>query len=131
MMKKFELKGSQKEPKLVLDLRNGSIKILGRSTMVNPHDFYSSVLKLVDDYCKQPLKKSFLMIDLEYYNTLTVKYLLRITELMSKINLKEGYEIKMNWYFEAEDIGIAEDIKLISEIIQFKINAIEHEYEFA
>jgi len=116
---------------LVLDLRNGSIKILGRSTMVNPHDFYSSVLKLVDDYCKQPLKKSFLMIDLEYYNTLSVKYLLRITELISKINLKEGYEIKINWYFDAEEIGIAEDIKLISEIIQFKINAIEHEYEFA
>ena len=43
MMKKFELKGSQKEPKLVLDLRNGSIKILGRSTMTNPYDFYSSV----------------------------------------------------------------------------------------
>ena len=130
-MKKIEIFGTNREPKLVLDLKNGVIKILGRSTMTNPYDFYSSVLKLIEDYCKQPQKKSFLMIDLEYYNTLSAKYLLRITALMSKINLKDGYQLKINWYFDAEDVGIVEDIKLISEIIQFKINAIEHEYELA
>ncbi len=130
-MKKIEIVGTNKEPKLVLDLKNGVIKILGRSTMTNPYDFYSSVLCLIEDYSKQPQRKSFLMIDLEYYNTISVKYLLRIVELMSKINQKEGYELKINWYFNSEDIGIEEDIKLISEITQFKINAIVNEYEFA
>jgi len=130
-MKKIETIGKQKEPKLFLDLKTGMIKIFGRSTMTNPYDFYPSVINLLEEYCKYPAKKSLLMIDLTYYNTSSAKYLLKIAEVMSSIQKKENYEIKINWYYEPDDLFIEEDIKLISDIIQFKINAIEHECEFA
>jgi len=126
--KKIEFKGSNKSPKMVFDLQSGIIKILGRSTMVNPQYFYPSVISLIKEYCADPEKKTLLIIDLEYFNTLSARYILKITKLLARINLKEGYEAKINWFFDPEDLGLKEEINLFNEIIQHKINAIEYEY---
>ena len=126
-MKKIELKGNNKAPKMVFDLKSGIIKILGRSTMINPQDYYPSIITLIENYCKDPQQKTFLIIDLDYYNTLSAKYLLKIVELMSKIKKQDGCEVKINWYYDSDDLGLKEEINLFSEIIQFRINAVEYE----
>lgn len=130
-MKKIEIKGSNKTPRLVIDSSSGIIKILGRSTMINPHSFYPNFIELINNYCENPYKNTYLIIDLEHYNSLSLRYLLNVIDLISKIDIKNGYNVNINWYYDSDDKGIEEDIEVISNIIQFKINALEYEYELA
>jgi len=127
-MKLLETKGSYQTPKMVFDLSNGIIKIIGRSTLLNPQDYYSDAIKLIENYCKTPNKNTILIIDLEHYNTLTARYLLKIITLVSKLRYMPNCEIKINWYYDFDNLGFKDNISLYSEIISFKINAIEHQY---
>ena len=68
-----------------------------------------------------------LFMDLEYYNTLSSRYILNILKLISRINSLEGKEAKIFWYFDEEDYGIRDDIKMFSELIDHKIHEIEYE----
>lgn len=120
----------EKTPKLTLDLNNGIIKIIGRSTMLQPQEFYPSVINLIEEYCSNPHKNTRLIIDLEYYNSLSSKFLLRIVELISRLNLKRNHTVKISWHYPPDDISIAEDIKIFSKIIQFRITAIAYELAY-
>jgi len=123
----LSLEGNNKNPDLIFDLNNGIIKISGRSTMLHPQDFYPSVINLIEEYVKNPNSETTLEIDLEYYNSLTKRFLLRIVELISRIELKRNHVVNINWHFDPDDEGIAYDIKLFSKIIEFRINAIAYE----
>lgn len=116
-----------KNPKFIFDLNSGIIKILGRSTMSHPHNYYPSVIKLIEEYAQNPEEETLLVIDLEYYNSLSARYLLRIVELVSRIEIKKNHRVKITWHFDPDDRGIENDIKLFSKIIQFKINAVAYE----
>jgi hypothetical protein len=126
-MRKIEIRGSEKTPKIIFDPQGGCIKILGRSTMTNPHEFYPTITKVLKDYCIDPAEKTHLFMDLEYYNTLSSRYILNILKLISRINSLEGKEAKIFWYFDEEDYGIRDDIKMFSELIDHKIHEIEYE----
>lgn len=113
-----------KNPKLIFDLNKGIIKILGQSTMKHPQEFYPSVINLVEEYCKNPHQTTKLVIDLKHYNSLSLRFLLKIIELISQIKYQKGKEVKIEWHYDPDDKGIADDIKLFSKIVQFKIEAI-------
>jgi hypothetical protein len=126
-MRKIEIKGTEKSPKFIFEPQRGSIKILGRSTILYPHDFYSSIIKLLEEYAKNPTEKTHLFIDLEYYNTLSSKYMLNILKIVSRINHNPKTTAKIIWYLEEDDLGIRDDIKLFSDLINHKIYTIEYE----
>lgn len=118
---------TNKNPNLVFDLNKGFLKIEGNSTMNHPHDFYPSVINLIEEYCKNPHLETTLVIDLNYYNTLSARFLLRIVELVSRIELKRNHTVAINWHYDPDDKGIEDDIKLFSKIIHYRINAIAYE----
>ena len=119
--------GVEKTPHLALNLNKGRIQISGRSTMKYPHEFYPSVIFLLEEYCNNPSLETTFVIDLEYYNTLSSRYLLKMVELISRINLKRNHSATIDWHYDPEDDGIAEDIEIFSNIIQFRINACAYE----
>jgi len=127
-MRKIEIRGSEQTPKIVLNPKSGNIKILGRSTMTCPHEFYPTIIKMLQNYLDSPVEKTQLFIDLEYYNTLSSRYILSILKLVSRINSLEGKSSKIFWYFDEEDYGIRRDIKVFSELINYKIHEIEYDY---
>jgi len=130
-MSKIEIKGTDKTPKFVFEPLRGSIKILGRSTMMFPQEHYPTIVKVLEEYAQDPVENTHLFIDLEYYNTLSAKYLLSILKIISRINQIPNKEAKIIWYFEEEDFTIRDDIKLFSKLINHKIHAIEYEMAYA
>ncbi|MDB4533811.1 DUF1987 domain-containing protein [Vicingaceae bacterium] len=129
-MKQIEIKGTEKSPKFILEPTRGSIKILGRSTMLNPHEFYHSTIRMLVEYSENPPKETNLFIDLEYYNTLSSRYILNILKIISRINHQQNSTAKIVWYVEEDDIGIRDDIKLFSDLINHKIHMIEYEMAY-
>ena len=126
-MRQIEIRGSEESPKIILDPKNGNIKILGRSSMSNPHLFYPTIIKMLQNYCDFPVERTQLFLDLEYYNTSSSRYILNILKLVSRINNIDGKKAKIFWYYEEEDEGIIDDIKIFSELINYKIHAIQYE----
>ncbi len=95
--------------------------------MLNPQEFYPSVIHLIEEYCENPHQHTKLVIDLGYYNSMSSRFLLRIVELISRLDLKRNHTVKINWFYDPEDLGIAEDIRLFSKIIHYRINAVAYE----
>ena len=126
-MKEIKIKGTEATPKFVLEPKNGSIKILGRSTLPNPHEYYTFLINEIKNYTKNPADKTHLFLDLEYYNTSSSKYIFNILKIVSRINQQPKKEVKIIWYFDDEDYGIIEDIKMFSQIIAYKIHSIAYE----
>lgn len=123
-MIELEIKQTEKSPKFILNTKSGVIKLLGRSTMLHPIDFYAPLITLLEEYSKNSAKKTQFIIDLEYYNTLSSKYILSLLHLVANINQQQK-EVEIIWNFEEEDFGIKEDIEMFSEIINHKIHTIE------
>jgi hypothetical protein len=126
-MKKIEIKGTEKSPKFILEPIRGSIKILGRSTMLFPQEYYPSIISALEEYAKNPPETTHLFIDLEYYNTLSSKYILELLKIVSRINHNPKKSVKIVWALEDDDLGIRADIRMFSELIQYKIHQLAYE----
>jgi len=125
--KRIKIKGTNKTPTVVFDLDEGLLKIMGRSTTKNPQEFYIKIIRLLETYCVDPKAKTLLILDLEAYNPLSTRFLYKIVQLVSEIELIPECRVKVNWYYDPYDIDIKNDIYLCSKIVQFKINAISYE----
>ncbi len=85
-MEKFELKESIKVPRILIDYNNGDIKLTGRSTLNNPHEFYPRIMELFQLYVDKPKPKTNVLIDLEYYSKESATYLFEIIKMLSKLS---------------------------------------------
>jgi len=59
-----------------LSKKNGSIKLKGKSIIEASADFYKNIIEWLDLYVSQPNDQTRVDIYLEYYNTISSKYLL-------------------------------------------------------
>jgi hypothetical protein len=63
---------------------------------------------------------------MEYLNSGTSKYMLKILKLIKDIDDK-GYDLKINWIYEEGDDDIMERGEYYASILDLKINFIEME----
>jgi len=98
----FELPATANTPKVVLDPKEGKIVIAGSSSPFSPTNFFGPILDWLENYrvlCEKPLH---IYIMLDYFNTYTSKFLLRLSRVCDTMSI-EGKEIKIFWYFDPED----------------------------
>jgi len=88
-MQTFEIKGTYDSPNLGIDIDQDIIKIEGRSSMLLPHQFYPNIITFIEEFCHNIRKNLLLIIDLDYYNTLSSQYLLKIIKLIAKEELNK------------------------------------------
>lgn len=103
----FELAATANTPKIVLDPAQGKIIIGGSSSPFSPTNFFTPILEWLESYKvlgKEPLK-IFIMLD--YFNTYTSKFLLRLCRQCDTM-AKEGKQIRIYWYFDPEDTDMRE-----------------------
>lgn len=126
-MEKFELKESATTPRVLINFKKGKIKLTGTSILVNPHDFYPKILKIAQQYFDNPQPITNVTIDLEYYHQNSFNYIFQFIELL--IGLEKFKQSKLNlvWHYHPLDVGIIDDISLVSNTLDFKINAMSYE----
>ncbi|MDR2848395.1 MAG: DUF1987 domain-containing protein [Bacteroidales bacterium] len=97
-MKTFTLNVLPKKlPKIVCN-ENG-ITITGRSIPENPIDIFSPLIDWIRDNYAESEKK--VLIDLEYFNTITLVYLITILQHVYKIDPNS----EVLWYHDDEDVA--------------------------
>lgn len=126
-MEKFELKESVKVPRILIDYQKGEIKITGRSTLNNPSEFYSRLIKLFQLYTLNPQPITYILVDLEYYHPDSSVHIFAIIKMLLDLEKKNKSKVAISWHYDPDDYYIIKDINQLSVEMNFKINAYAYE----
>lgn len=124
-MDKLEFQPTQKTPYVLLD-PSGRIKFKGRSIPEDVSLFYEDILDWVIAYASSPPDLTEVDIEMEYLNSGTSKYMLRLLKKLKDIE-NEGYRLRINWVYEEGDDDILERGEYYAAILELDISFIEIE----
>lgn len=124
-MDRIEHVPTSKTPYVLLD-PNGTIKFRGRSIPEDVTLFYDEILDWVRAYSNAASPATEVDVEMEYLNSGTSKYMLKILKVIKDIELK-GHALKINWIYEEGDDDIRERGEYYASILDLDINFIEIE----
>ncbi len=126
-MNDLMIENTKKTPRINF-VKDGYLKITGRSIPEDPSKFYDSILLWLQEYCKNPYNPTKIEIELEYFNSGTSKYLLQMFKEL-KIIKEHGKNLEIVWYYEAGDDDILERGEYYASILDLEIKYVQVEYE--
>ncbi|MBI4648109.1 MAG: DUF1987 domain-containing protein [Bacteroidia bacterium] len=122
-MEKLYIKATQETPEINFDLNNASQLISGFSIPENPVGFYQPLQRWIENYCKDPLPKIIIDINLLYFNTASAKQLVKIFLILEKLTPR--HEVLINWFYKTDELSVLSAGKRFSELIALKFDFIE------
>lgn len=124
-MDRLEFQPTPKTPYVMLDPA-GQIKFRGRSIPEDVSIFYEQILSWIKSYSNSPSAYTEVDIEMEYLNSGTSKYMLKILKAIKTIDAN-GFDLKINWIYEEGDDDIMERGEYYSSILDLKLNFVEIE----
>jgi hypothetical protein len=124
-MERLEFQPTQKTPYVLLD-PSGKVKFKGRSIPEDVSLFYEDILDWVIAYATSPSAETVIDIEMEYLNSGTSKYMLRILKKFKEVE-KEGFGVKIRWVYEEGDDDIQERGEYYASILDLDIEFVEIE----
>jgi hypothetical protein len=92
---------------------DGIIKIKGRGLTGNNSEVVKSIMDWIDEYLKDPAEITYIIIALEYLNSLSTSILVSILKRLSQVML-QSRKLDIQWYYEEDDEDIVERGEFIS-----------------
>jgi hypothetical protein len=133
-MRKLIIEQTSNTPKVVLDPEKKIYDISGESRPPDVREFYDQILQWMDEFSmglikaddrSEPVNFSF---NFGYFNSSSGKLILDICKMLARLKAK-GMNVKVNWYYEKDDVDMMEVGMEISRIIKFDFNYIETDDE--
>ena len=113
----YTVDATYQSPAVILNTGKGIFEIKGSSTLENAQLFYGPICKLLERASIIPSTGSLqTVIDLEKFNSATVKSLLGVLKRLEKLKDK-GRTVSVSWYYsEADALEIGEDLAYFVDI---------------
>jgi hypothetical protein len=101
--------GTEKTPSIDFNAKTGKLSIGGKSYASDTYDFYNPLITWVNEYVKNPKDNTTLEIKLDYFHSVSVKYL---TNMIKKLVLlkEEGKSLNIIWIYAEDDDDEACDL---------------------
>jgi hypothetical protein len=112
-MKALVIEGTDETARIVLDKKNATFEITGRSLPEDSAEFFDPVLQWVKEYRKDPNPETNVVFRLDYFNTASSKF---IQDILAQLEGLEG--AKVSWYFFEDDESMEEAGTEFSEFVQ-------------
>lgn len=124
-MEPLVLQPSAHTPSVSLNPTTGNFEFKGRSTPENSVEYYEPIYKWLDVYLQNPLPKTIVNIQFEYFNTSSSKCILDMLKKFVKLH-NAGSGVVINWLYEEEDDDMKEAGEDYSDILKipFEIRSI-------
>ena len=108
-METLIIAGTEKTPSIDFNAKTGKLSIGGRSYASDTYDFYNPLIAWVNEYVKNPKDNTTLEIKLDYFHSVSVKYL---TNMIKKLTLlkEEGNSLNIIWIYTEDDDDEACDL---------------------
>ncbi|MGZ4048590.1 MAG: DUF1987 domain-containing protein [Bacteroidia bacterium] len=108
-METLIVNGTEKTPEVNFNFKEGKLYIGGRSYASDTYEFYSPLITWVNEYTTKPKDITILEIKLDYFHSVSVKYLTNIIKKL--ILLREvNKSLKIVWLYTEEDDDEACDL---------------------
>ena len=95
-------------PKVVLDKGNNIFEITGKSLPEDVNEFFDPIVNWLREYAKNPNPETKLVLNLEYYNSATVRKIVDILVVLESMH-NAGKAVKVHWIFEESDEMMGEN----------------------
>ena len=122
-MEELAIMGTPKTPAVRSDSIQGLLEITGRSNPENTIEVFKPIVNWVEEYVQNPGEKTTINIQLEHFNTSSSKSLIGILKRLEAVK-KEGRDIIVNWYYDADDEDILEAGENFESMIEIPFNMI-------
>ncbi|HBH84880.1 MAG: hypothetical protein A2X05_16130 [Bacteroidetes bacterium GWE2_41_25] len=120
--KNLSIGGTTKTPNIECDTLTGDLILQGRSFPENAAEVYEPLVEWVDEYVKMPRDVTNFYLRLEYFNSSSLLWIIKIIKGLSRIE-KEGSNLFFHLYFDDDDFDIkdADELKdVIRSIIDIE-----------
>lgn len=102
---------------------DGIIRIKGRGLAANNSDVIQSINEWIDEYLKNPAETTYILIALEYLNSLSTALIVNVLKKLSQVIIRSG-KLEVQWYYEEDDEDIMERGEFISTTFNIPIKFI-------
>jgi len=104
-METLVIGGEHSDNLVVLNEERGIFEFTGRFLPSKPKEFFEPIILWLEEYIKEPHRKSVLIFKLDYFNTSSSKKMLDIMLMFYNIQEK-GFEVEVEWYYHKDDVDI-------------------------
>ena len=124
-METIYIEETAKTPFIKFNAEEGRLVIKGKSITENAHKFYNPIINdWLEQYSTKPKEQTTANIELEYFNTSSSMWILRLFKKLEDMHTA-GHKVIVNWLYSDEDIyNAGEDYQ---ELISVPFNLIEVE----
>jgi hypothetical protein len=99
-------------PFVNFDAQSGILKIEGRAHPENADNFFYPIFDWIDKYLKEPCNITKFYINLEYFNSVVSKSILKL--LADLLDIKDKTKLEIIWYYYDDDsLEVADDFQVI------------------
>ncbi|MEN8122532.1 MAG: DUF1987 domain-containing protein [Bacteroidota bacterium] len=125
-MERILIGATQKSPLVHMDAKKGLIEISGRSTPEDTDKVFGPIVHWIEQYVKEPQKKTIVNFHFEYFNSSTTKALMRLINKLQIIKKRKSIELEINWlYFDEDMLEYGQDFEELSGL---PFNFVESDY---
>ena len=117
--------GTDETPEIILDKENNKFEYLGKSLPEDVKEFYFPVMNWIDEYAKEPNKKTTVTFKMEYFNSASSKQILDILAKFEGIH-NDGHEVEVLWYYFDDDEDMEDAGDAYQEIVNIPMKLISH-----
>jgi hypothetical protein len=103
MLQRLYIESTPTTPRICFDAEDGKFLIAGRSLPENTEKVYKPVFDWLKEYGKEPREKMEIEINLDYYNSTTLKKIADIFVEIKEISKNTNTEASVIWVYEDGD----------------------------
>ena len=123
-LKRIFIEGTAKAPQIDFHPLSGELILSGKSIPENAAKIYEPLLFWITDYIKSPKHTTNLRINLEYFNTATSLWIVKIIKELSKIEIEDSVLV-IHVYLDIEDLE-SMDIEELKDLVWSLIGNVLH-----
>ena len=109
--------GSNECPTIILDKDKATFEITGQSLPEEAISFYIPVIDWFEEYIKDPLPETVLVLKLDYCNSSSTKAIADVLEVLEEY-YKAGGKVEVQWMYMEDDDDMLDVGKEFQEIIK-------------
>ncbi|MBU0764844.1 MAG: DUF1987 domain-containing protein [Bacteroidetes bacterium] len=111
-------------PEVNFDSKKGILSLTGISIPEDVKTFYDPLIAWIEDYFRSPCRKTILNVHLEYLNTASSMYLVRLFRTLETLSDKK-HAVEINWIYDSTDMDILEEGRDFQSLVSIPIRMVE------
>jgi hypothetical protein len=126
-MEVLHIEATEDSPEIILDQEKDVFEISGRSLPEDVNTFYQPAIAWIEEYSKNPNRRTIFKFKFLYFNTASSKIILDILTIFEEM-IEDKHDVLIRWYYAETDEDMLDAGEEYSEMVEvpFEFIAIKH-----